>query len=128
MKPVILKQVGSKWEVFIDVAAARHFGARTPRVKKYIEEGLGDAVIPIEKVGPKQVQPVPGGKPHRFTKSDAKFLAHQIGHYMLGLGDFVYTYVEERRQERPERDVRRGSQARSHRRARVKHRRARNSY
>lgn len=35
-----------------------------------------------------------GATPEKFTKDDAKHIAHQIGHYMLGLGDFVDTYIE----------------------------------
>jgi len=40
---------------------------------------------------------VDGMPAHEFnTKSEADSVAHKIGHYMLGLGDFVYTYVEHR--------------------------------
>ena len=35
------------------------------------------------------------GKPvAKFTKGEAKNLAHKIGHYTLGLGDFVTTYTD----------------------------------
>lgn len=124
-KPIILQQVGPKWEVFIDVAAARRFGVRTPRVKKWIEEGLGDATIPIAKSGQRKVEPVPGGRPYKFSKSDAESLAHTIGSILFNLGDFVYTYTEERREQKePNRDIIRGERARSHRRARVRSRRS----
>ncbi len=96
-KPIILKKVGSKWEVYLDVAAARAYALRaTPRMKKYNSDpDFRDAVLPVVKTGPKSVDFVPGGKPHKFTKTEAKSLAHQIGRYMIDLGDFVYTYTEE---------------------------------
>ena len=31
-----------------------------------------------------------------MSKDDADHIAHKIGRYMLDLGDFTYTYVEER--------------------------------
>jgi hypothetical protein len=35
------------------------------------------------------------GKPiAKFTKDEAKNLAHKIGRYTLGLGDFVTTYTD----------------------------------
>jgi hypothetical protein len=39
---------------------------------------------------------IPAGLPlHAFkSKADARGIAHQIGRYMLKLGDFVDTYVE----------------------------------
>ena len=40
---------------------------------------------------------VQGAQPYAFkSKSEADGIAHKIGRYMLGLGDFVYTYVEHR--------------------------------
>lgn len=40
-------------------------------------------------------QPAAGAPTHTFKKiSEAETIAHQIGRYVLGLGDFVFTYVE----------------------------------
>ena len=96
-KPLILKKVGSKWEVYLDVPAARAYALRaTPRMKKYNSDPLfANAIVPVVKTGPKSVDFIPGGKPHKFTKAEAKSMAHQIGYYMLDLGNFTYTYTEE---------------------------------
>jgi hypothetical protein len=93
-KPIVLKQVGSKWEVFLDTGAARRFGARKAGMK-----GLPlDARVPlVRREIDRSLEFRQGGTPERFSKSDAEGLAHQIGRYKLGFGDLVYTYVQEER-------------------------------
>lgn len=93
MKPIILRKVGSKWEIYLDVIAAISYGVKTARIKKYGADLI--FLVPVVKTATKTVDFVPGGTPHKFTKKEALSLAHTIGYYMLGLGSFVSTYTEE---------------------------------
>ena len=75
-KPIEIRKVGSKWGIAVmghPVCRLPGEGGLTFRGRANFVDGLGAAL---------------------FSKSDAKFLAHKIGHYMLGLGDLVYTYTE----------------------------------
>jgi hypothetical protein len=93
-KPLVMKKVGSKWELWLDVAAAHRYSRKA---EKRLKEYPVDALVPLVKSGAKQVGLVVGGKPAKMTKDEALGIAHQIGRYMLDLGDFTYTYVEEDR-------------------------------
>lgn len=96
MKPIVLRKVGTKWEIYLDVAAAISYGSKTVRVKKYASDPLFmEGLVPVVKTATKSIDFVPGGRPHKFTKKEALGLAHTIGYYMLGIGSFVSTYTEE---------------------------------
>jgi|SRR5580692_3789106 hypothetical protein len=74
-KPIVIAKEGSAWTVSV---------MGRPVVKH------GNALTFEGRVG----APV-GGAPHRFsTKAEAESVAHGIGHYMLKLGDFVFSYVD----------------------------------
>lgn len=76
--------------VFLNMPAARSYGGRGPRMKMY----PSDAIVPVVKSGT-GLDLVPDGTPAKFTKKEADSLAHNIGRYMLGFGDFVSSYTEE---------------------------------
>lgn len=94
MKPIAIRKVGRAWEVWLNLPAAYRYAPR--RVHRKLEQKYGDTETLV-------VSPTGGGglslsatdRPHRFTKKDdARHAAHQIGRYLLDLGDFVHTYVE----------------------------------
>jgi hypothetical protein len=74
-KPIAIRKSGSQWALYVlggPVVRGSDGGLLVPGRTDY------DSGLPIAK----------------FKKEEAKFLAHKIGHYMLGLGDFVTSYVE----------------------------------
>jgi hypothetical protein len=73
-KPIEIRKIGSKWALGVMGHPVTRLptGGLTFRGRADFVDGLGAAL---------------------FTKSDARFLAHKIGHYMLGLGDLVDTYT-----------------------------------
>lgn len=95
-KPILLRKVGGKWEVFVNVlSVARYAVTKSARLKKYLADPrYTESEVPVVREG-NQVDLIPGGKPSKFTKKEAWDLAHQIGYYLFNLGNFVYTYVEE---------------------------------
>lgn len=96
MKPIVLQKVGAKWEVYLNMPAALAYGAKGKRMDMYPH----DAMVPVVQAGVgKGLDLVPGGKPAKSTKEKASHLAHHIGRYMLGFGDMVFAYTEERRGE-----------------------------
>ena len=74
-KPIVISRAGSKWSVSVMGAplVIPSEGRLTWRGRSDFEEGK-----PVAK----------------FTKDEAKGLAHSIGRYTLGLGDFVKTYID----------------------------------
>jgi hypothetical protein len=88
--PIILRKVGSKWTVHVNMPGVVAYGGKGPRMKMYPLT----AVVPVVKTSKTGVDLVPGGEPGKFTKEEAKYLAHKIGVYMFGFGDFVYAYTE----------------------------------
>jgi hypothetical protein len=90
-KPLVLKKTGSKWEVWLDVQAAHAYSKKAERRLKDFPK---DAAVPVTRLG-KSVKLDLHGKPGKFTKEDARHVAHQIGRYMLDLGDMVFAYTEE---------------------------------
>lgn len=105
-KPLILRKVGSKWEILLDVRAARAFAPS--RAQKKLTKYPSSAMVPVVRTGERSIDLVDGGSPARFaTKDEAKGIAESIGRYMLQLGDFTYTYIEEQRGGETERDPRR---------------------
>ena len=97
-KAIVMKRVGrDQWEVYLNVAGALR--QAPSRVHKRLAPYPKDALVPIVRTGPKTVGLVLGGQPARFTsKHEATTYAHQLGHYMLDLGSFVSTYVDEVRE------------------------------
>lgn len=83
-KPIELRKKGSGWFVFVKGVPIVKLGG-----KLWFDRAL--AGIPTDGTSP----PIPvGTKPHRFAKkSDAEHIAHQVGKYMLGFGDFLNTYT-----------------------------------
>jgi hypothetical protein len=77
-KPIVVTKVGRKYTVH--VMGAPVYRGTDGKLNFF---GRPDAVagMPAEKFN---------------NRSDADHIAHQIGHYMLGLGDFVDTYVDHR--------------------------------
>lgn len=99
--PIHLVQRGSRWEVYVDVAAAKRRSLRRiPRLDGYPP----DAVVPVVKTGAKTLDLQIDGKPARLTKGQADNIAFSIGNYVLGLGSFVHAYVEEVREPKAARD------------------------
>ena len=93
MKPIVIRKVGRAWEVWIDLPVAR---ARMPRRahRKIAEYGDADALAVTRPPGG-SLRLSASGPAERFTKKeDARHVAHQIGRYLLDLGDFVSTYTE----------------------------------
>ena len=80
-KPIKIVKAGSKWTIYVlggpVVRIAGEVGADQGMLS-FPGRGGFDPSAPVEK----------------FTKDQARHLAHKIGHYMLGLGDFVKTYIE----------------------------------
>lgn len=107
-RPILLRQVGSRWEVLLSIPAARRYAPS--RVHKRLDAYPADALVPVAKKVEGGYELKVGGTPARFAKADATSYAHKIGRYMLDMGDMVYTYVEERRASkrdpRPRRDAR----------------------
>ena len=94
-KPLILRRSGGKFELYLDVAEARRRAMRASVGRRLDARGYpATGLIPLEKDG-KKVDFVVGGKPAKLTKEQATGIAHQFGHYILELGDFVYTYLDE---------------------------------
>jgi hypothetical protein len=93
-KPLVLKKVGSKWELYLDARAAMYRTLKSS-ARTWLAKFPMDELVPLVKTGPKSADIVVGGKPAKLSKSDAQHLAHMIGHYKLGIGSFTYTYVEE---------------------------------
>jgi len=92
--PLVLKKVGSKWELYLDARAALYRTLKSTARTWLAKFPMGE-LVPLVKTGPKSVEIVVGGKPAKLSKKDAQHLAHMIGHYKLGIGSFTYTYVEE---------------------------------
>ena len=67
--------------------------AQKKRVASWGDGDL-DGLVPVTKKG-RAIDIVIGGTPGKFTKEQALHVAHMIGRYMLDMGDFVYTYVDE---------------------------------
>lgn len=76
--------------VFLNMPAAHAYGGKGPRMKMYPP----NEIVPVVRSGT-GLDLVPGGVPAKFSKKDAEGLAHKIGRYMLGFGDFVSSYTEE---------------------------------
>jgi len=83
-KPLEIRKKGSGWSVFVKGVPVVKMGS-----KLWFDRAL--AGIPTDGTSP----PIPvGTKPHRFgKKNEAQTIAHQIGRYMLNLGDFLWTYT-----------------------------------
>jgi hypothetical protein len=76
-KPLEIRKTGSKWAVYVmGEPVVKAVGGLTFRGRADFDAMA--SVAPIAK----------------FSKGDAQHVAHKIGHYMLGLGDFAYSYVE----------------------------------
>lgn len=96
-KPILLRQVGSKWTVYLDVdAAIRRVLSRSvvERLRRTYPDG---GLVPVAKNADGKLGLVPGGAPARFRKKDALGFAHQIGYYGLNMGNFVDSYADEER-------------------------------
>lgn len=112
MKPILLVQDGRTWAVHV------RLGAVLPRrAKKAFPRFSPDDTLILVKTPDGKLDFVrsgEGGKAAKFSKEDAKHLAHKIGRYKLDLGDMVFAYTEERpdrsggRENEPSRDARRG--------------------
>lgn len=119
MKPILLVQDGRTWAVHV------RLGAVLPRRAKKAFPSFSpeDTLILVKTPDGKLdfVKSGEGGKAAKFSKEDAKHLAHKIGHYKLDLGDMVFAYTEERpdrskgKENEPARDPRRGFTKRSRR-------------
>lgn len=74
-KPISIEKYGSGWKVEV-LGAPVVTGPKglTFRGRVGFEEGM-----PTKRID---------------TKADAKIVAHQVGRYLLDLGDFAHTYVE----------------------------------
>ena len=94
--PFVLRKVGSGWQLWLDVDTAKKWA--TSSGKRWIDGRSlpAGAFVPMTKgKGDKGVD-LGQGSPMTFkSKSDAEGIAHQVGHYALGLGSFVHTYVSE---------------------------------
>jgi hypothetical protein len=90
-EPIILKQVGSRWEVHVNMDAARRRALRksAPLFKRFPDASHLVVVKEGKKIDLKE-----HGTPARLSKSEADGLAHQIGYYGLDLGSFVHTYTK----------------------------------
>lgn len=94
--PLILQRHGSRWEVYLDTAAARRRVGRYKKVAR-LDALPKEAIVPVVRTGSHAIDLVPGGRAHRFdSRDEAEGVAHKIGRYMLGLGDFVHAYSEVR--------------------------------
>src|SRR5262249_34938026 len=93
------------WEVFLNTSSLQ--AKSLARKKGYPT----NALVPVVRTGERSIELQPGGTPARFSKSEAEHIAHRIGSYQLNLGDMIFSYVEERKEE-TRRDVRRRKTAR----------------
>jgi hypothetical protein len=91
-KPIVIQKAGSKWHLFVDFDVAQSWSSKKLSAER--RKFLGHGPIPLVKEPGGGVNLEIGGRPIPLKKSDARHLAFQIGHYMLGLGQFVDTYVE----------------------------------
>ena len=82
MKPIVIEKQGPHaWHMFVNG-------------EPVVNIGKGAKVALTFKPRPNYVD---GAPIYTFkTKSDAEGIAHQVGRYMLNLGDMVYSYVEYR--------------------------------
>ena len=93
MKPIAIRKVGRTWEVWMDLPAAYRYAPR--RAHKRLERYGDTGELSVARGSGGGFALSASGPPHRFTKKDdARHAAHQIGRYLLDLGDFVSTYVE----------------------------------
>lgn len=88
MKPIILSRNGKAWNL--------HVNGGSILLSRGIRNKLGfNDVRPIVKRGNALDFGAPMDTPHSFkTKSEAEGVAHSLGRYKFGLGDFVSSYVE----------------------------------
>lgn len=87
-KPIQITRWRGKWRVLVEADAAKRFGARGSRVRDW----KPGATIAVSRVDGK-LDLVPEGLPAAFTLEEAKDIAHKVGRYMLGFGDFVDAYT-----------------------------------
>jgi len=93
LKPLVVRKVGSRWEVYLNMPGALAYGAKGPRMKMYPHGAMVPVARDVRPDAPKGVDLTPGGPPAKFKKGDADHLAHMIGRYMLGFGDLVSAYT-----------------------------------
>lgn len=94
MKPLAIVKVGRHFELYLRPQAALLMGRPTSKRKKWLAS-FASREVPLA-VNPKdgKLEFVEGAKPAELTKEKAKDGAHMIGHYVLGLGDMVFSYTE----------------------------------
>jgi len=82
-KPIVIRPVRGGYEVHVNgvplvrTAGGLNFPRQPPGMKKRPSLAPPDAPVEVFR-----------------RLDDAKHVAHQIGHYVMGLGDFVTTYVD----------------------------------
>ena len=94
MQPLEIKKVGRTYEVWLNTKAAKRMTSKRSAKDRIDTYGAAESV-PVARLESGGLGFVVGGKPERFkSRDDARSMAHKIGSYMLGLGDFAYGYVD----------------------------------
>jgi len=95
-KPLILERHGRKWRLFIDVPAARAYGAKAKAFGRGPGKIPGDLAWVVKLPGGLDFSDNPSVPPYDFpTKDEASSVAHQIGRYKLGFGDTLFAYLDD---------------------------------
>jgi hypothetical protein len=88
LKPIKIVKVPGGYHVFVNdvpLVKGEGKGCTLDRVKAGLStSGFKEGYKPPTETEPFLIK----------KASDAVGISHQVGHYMLNLGDFVYTYVE----------------------------------